>query len=117
MTNVKKNETATAAKPVAEVKEAAAKPVEAKAVAKKPAVKKTTAKKAPAKKVAASTITIQFDNKSYTPETLTQIAKDVWKYDLKKKASELDTIELYVKPEDSAVYYVFNKEIEGSFLI
>ncbi len=89
--------------------------------AKKTAAKKETAKKAPAKKAAAkkaelkSDVHIQFDGKSYAQEDLVKIAKDVWKYDLKQKPAELASVELYVKPEENAVYYVMNKEFTGKF--
>lgn len=100
-----------------------------KAEAKKPAAKKETAKKetakkaAPAKKPVAakaelkSEISVQFGGKSYSQEDLLKIAKDVWKYDLKQKAADLTSVELYVKPEENMVYYVMNKEITGSFYI
>lgn len=125
-----------AAKPVeatkTEVKAAPAK-AEAKATAKKAAPakkapakkaeteKKETAKKEPAKKAAPAkaetkaVVNLQFSGKSYTTEDLVKIAKDVWKYDLKKKVSDFKTVELYVKPEESQVYYVINEEVTGSF--
>ena len=103
---------------------------ETKAVAEKkevkaeaaPAEKKAPAKKAPAKKAAAkkemkSEITVQFAGKSYTQDDLMKIAKDVWKFDLKQKAADLVSVELYVKPEESMVYYVFNGTECGSFAI
>ena len=94
-----------------------------KAEVKKPAAKKETAKKETAKKPAAkkaelkSEISVQFGGKSYSQEDLLKIAKDVWKYDLKQKAADLTSIELYVKPEENMVYYVMNKETTGSFYI
>ncbi len=100
----------------AEVKEAVkavAKPV----ADKKPAAKKAAVKK-PAKKVEfKSELHVQFEGKSYSQEDLLKIAKDVWKYDLKQKARELSSVELYVKPEENMVYYVMNKEFTGSFYI
>ena len=103
---------------------------ETKAVAEKkevkaeaaPAEKKAPAKKAPAKKAAAkkemkSEITVQFAGKSYTQDDLMKIAKDVWRFDLKMKAADLVSVELYVKPEESMVYYVFNGTECGSFAI
>ena len=84
-----------------------------KAEVKKPAAKKETAKKAELK----SEISVQFGGKSYSQEDLLKIAKDVWKYDLKQKAADLTSVELYVKPEESMVYYVMNKETTGSFYI
>lgn len=89
-----------------------------KAEAKKPAAKKETAKKPAAKKAELkSEISVQFGGKSYSQEDLLKIAKDVWKYDLKQKAADLTSVELYVKPEESMVYYVMNKETTGSFYI
>lgn len=91
--------------------------------AKKTAVKKETAVKAPARKTAAkkaelkSELHIQFGGKSYSQEDLVKIAKDVWKYDLKQKAGDLKSIEVYVKPEENVAYYVMNGEFTGSFYI
>ncbi len=104
----------------AEVKAAPAKS-EAKAPAK--AAKKPAAKKAAAKKPAAKatdvkvSVNVQFGGKSYTTEDLVKIAKDVWKYDLKQKAADFKSVELYVKPEDGMTYYVINGKEAGSFYI
>lgn len=118
-------------KEVKEVKEAAAKaaPAEApvkseKAAAKKPAAKKTTAKKTTgakrgpkAKGDVKVSLNVQFGGKSYTTDDLVKIAKDVWKYDLKQKAVDFKSVELYVKPEDGMAYYVINGKEAGSFYI
>ena len=100
------------AEPVAEKKAE-----EKKAAEKKAPVKKETVKKAaPAKKAAVKeTLHIQFSGKTYTTEDLVKIAKDVWKYDLNKDENDFKTVELYVKPEESAVYYVINDDVKGSF--
>ena len=97
---------------------------------KKPARKKTAAKKTTTKKTATKTTTtrgrkaavkevihVQFDGKSYTAEDLVKSAKDVWQYDLKQKASDFKSVEIYVKPEESLAYYVINGDVTGSFLI
>lgn len=98
---------------------------------KKPSVKKTTAKKATAETTAKTTkkasarttakkaevkssLHVQCEDRNYTEADLMKIAADVWKYDLKHKASELTSIDLYVKLEESKVYYVMNGEA-GSF--
>lgn len=124
-------------KPLTEVK----KPEEVKTPeVKAPEVKKETSKKAPAKKAAAkkttvkkaadksaavkkevkkevkASICLQYDGKSYSNEDFMKMAKDVWEFDLKKAAADLNSIELYVKPEENIVYYVMN-DIEGSFYI
>lgn len=58
---------------------------------------------------------LEFAGKSYTTEDLVKIAKDVWKYDLKKKVGDFKSVELYVKPEESVVYYVINGDVAGNF--
>ena len=111
----------TPAASVEEPKKAPAKKTTAKKTSTKKtaAAKKTTAKtttKAPAKKTAVKeTLHVQFSGKSYTTEDLVKIAKDVWKYDLKRKVGDFKSVELYVKPEEHVVYYVINGEVSGSF--
>ena len=113
---------------------------EPKKTTKKATAKKTTTKKAPAKKAAAAkktttktttkaaktpakkaavkeTLHVQFAGKSYTTDELVKIAKDVWKYDLKQKAGDFKSVELYVKPEENVVYYVINGDVTGNFAI
>lgn len=109
--------------PKAEEK-AAAPAAEKKPRGRKPGVKnaektaaKTASKTAAKKKELTSEMHVQFSGKSYSQEDLVKIAKDVWKYDLKQKAGDLASVELYVKPEENIVYYVMNKEFTGSFYI
>lgn len=88
------------------------------AAKKKETVKKTTAaKKTTTTKKAAlkEDLHIQYGGKAYSQEELMKIAKDVWKYDLQQKASALNSVELYVKPEENVVYYVMNNEFTGHF--
>lgn len=109
---------------MAEVKKAAA----PKAAAKKAPAKKVAEKKAPVKKAAAKAapakkagvkevINFQFSGKSYTPDDLLSICKDVWKYDLGNKEEDFKDVELYVKPEENTTYYVINGNVTGSFFI
>lgn len=126
---------------------AEAKKTAAKATAKaepvkeeaKETVKKAPAKKAPVKKTVAAkketvkeeapkkveevkaevkaTVNFQFSGKSYTPDDLLNICKDVWKYDLNGKEEDFKSVELYVKPEENTTYYVINGDVTGSFFI
>ena len=112
---------ATTAKAAPAKKETVKKEAPAK---KAPAAKAAPAKKTPAKKATTTkkadvkaTVNLQFAGKSYTNDDLIKIAKDVWKYDLGKKAADFKTLELYVKPEESRAYYVINGETTGSFAI
>ena len=104
----------------AETKVPAKTAVKAAKTPAKTAVKadKTPAKKVPAKKAEVkANVTLQFDGKSYTQTDLLKIAKDVWKYDLKKKVGDLKSVDLYVKPEENTCYYVINGEVVGSFVL
>lgn len=104
---------------VATVKKETAKAEEKKPVAKKAATKTTAAKKPATKKAVKADVkvAIQFADKNYTADDLAKIANDVWVYDYGKDASDLKDVQLYVKPEESKVYYVFNNEIAGDFII
>lgn len=106
-----KKETKTAAKK-APAKKTAAK----KAAEKKPAAEKAEVKVEEKKAEVKREIHLQFAGKSYSTEDLQKIAADVWKYDLHKE-EEYTSLELYVKPEEDTVYYVFNGDIAGSFRI
>ena len=117
----KKNPIAAAAKKMAaapvsnstvEVKAAETKTA-VKAAAKKKAEepKKETAKKAPAKRTTAkdikTSVVVQFAGKEVTEKDLIAAVKKAY---TKKgnKVGDIKTIEIYVKPEESAAYYVVN---------
>lgn len=63
------------------------------------------------------TVHIQFSGKSYTCKDLAKIAKNVWVYDLGKKAGDFKSLDLYVKPEENIAYYVINGSVKGRFFI
>lgn len=95
------------------------KPGTGKKPGRKPAAeKKETEVKTTTRRTAVKeTVHVQFSGKTYSTEDLVKIAKDVWKYDLKKKVGDFKSVELYVKPEESVVYYVINGEEKGQFNI
>lgn len=41
-------------------------------------------------------------------------AKEIW-VELGNKIKDIETLKLYVKPEEMAVYYVFNDDVSGFF--
>ena len=95
-----------------------------KAPAKKAEVKKAASaakeeKKAPVKKAAKveETVNFQFSGKSYTPDDLMKIFRDVWKYDMNGREEDIRNVELYVKPEENTTYFVVNGSITVSFFI
>lgn len=111
----KAEETATVVK-----KKPGRKPGSKNAVKKVPAVKKAAEKaekKEAVKKEVKNSITLELNGYSYTEESLVQSAKDVWVYDLGRDAKDFKSVELYVKPEDKAVYYVINGEVKGSYAL
>ncbi len=95
------------------------KPAAKKAPAKKTTVKKASEKKTVAKKATAvqQSLHIQYSDKNVSMDDLQKIAADVWKYDLNKGDEEFTSLDLYVKPEENTVYYVFNGDVQGNFLI
>ena len=120
----KKNPIAAAAKKMAAapvsnntVEAEAAVKAEAKAEAPKVETKKAeepkkeTAKKAPAKRTAAkdikTSVVVQFAGKEVAEKDLIAAVKKAY---TKKgnKVGDIKTIEIYVKPEESAAYYVVN---------
>ncbi|MBR6396526.1 MAG: hypothetical protein IKS09_06125 [Lachnospiraceae bacterium] len=105
---------------------------EKKVTAKAAAAKKTAAKKEEVKDTAAKAeakaeakpakakdiktkIAVQFGGKGYETDDFVKMAKDVWTFDLQREVADLKQIDLYVKPEESKVYYVFNGSELGSF--
>ena len=81
---------------------------------KKPRARKASAKTATTAKTAAKCeLYLQFAGKEYSEKELMKKVKDVWTKELKHKVSELKDVKLYLKPEESAAYYVINKDTTG----
>ena len=114
---VKKAAPAAKAEKKAPAKKAPSKKAEVKKAAAPAA--KTAEKKAPVKKAAKveETVNFQFSGKSYTPDDLMKIFRDVWKYDMNGREEDIKNVELYVKPEENTTYFVVNGSITGSFFI
>lgn len=127
-TAVKKAEPVKAAAKAEPVKAEPAKAAVKAEPAKKAPAKKAPAKKAPAKKASAkkatkktelkTNITLEFSpERKYTKADLEKITKDVWRYDLKGKVSDLKSVDLYVNATEGRVYYVINGDVTGDFAI
>lgn len=111
---MEKKEKAAAEKKAAAGKKTAT--VKKAAPAKKAAEEK---KAAPAKKPAArkpvkETVYLQYLGKEIDKDELTKQVKAVWTKQMKRKVSELESMTLYLKPEENMVYYVINGEVTGS---
>lgn len=78
---------------------------EAKEVVKK-------AKKAATKKEVKTTLFVEYYGKQVEDKAIIASVKKAWTKS-GHKVSDIKTMELYVKPEESAVYYVINKTDTG----
>ena len=99
----------TAAKK-APVKRGAAKK---EAAAKKATATKTrTAKTTPA--AAKESVFLQFEGKELDTEIIKANVRKAWVAETGKKESDIKDVQIYVKPEENAAYYVVNGEfVEG----
>ena len=102
-----KTEPAAKAEPVAE---AAGKKTARKTAAKRPPAKKPAEEKSAEAK---TTIILEYCGRQVTETTMIAGAKKVWADAGRTEA--IETMELYVKPEDGAVYCVINGEPVGKF--
>lgn len=110
-----KKVTRKAVKAVEETVADAAEKVEKTAEAVKAEAKKAVAKKAaPAKKPVKETVYLQYLGKEIDKDDLMKTVKEVWTKQMKKKAGDLKSVALYLKPEENMVYYVINDEVTGS---
>nr|WP_242973625.1 DUF6465 family protein [Massilistercora timonensis] len=79
----------------------------AKAAAKKPAAKKTAAKKTSAKKDIKVKAIVEYYGKQVEEKEIIASVKKAWTKS-GRKVGEIKSIDLYIKPEEGAVYYVIN---------
>lgn len=61
-----------------------------------------------------STLYVEYQEKQLSEKDLIANAKKLWTSE-GKKASELSSLDLYVKPEENTVYCVFNEDITSSY--
>ena len=64
-----------------------------------------------------STYNVEFAGNQIESKEVIARAKKVWvdAGNKNRKVKDLKTMDLYLKPEENAVYYVFNEEESGSF--
>lgn len=82
------------------------------AAAKKPAEKKAPAKAA--KKEAEQEMILQFGGREIKEKDLYERIQQIWIKGCGKKAEELKSLKVYVKPEEFTAYYVINDDVTGS---
>ena len=89
------------------VKAAAKAPAAEKPAAKKLAAKKTAAKKTSAKKDIKVKAIVEYYGKQVEEKEIIASVKKAWTKS-GRKVGEIKSIDLYIKPEEGAVYYVIN---------
>ena len=94
-----------------ESRKVAAKAVETKDTVKK-AVKKTTAKVAEKKAELVSEVYVQFAGQESKVDTVIEKATRAYEAD-GHRASSIKSLQVYLKPEESAAYYVINSKYAG----
>lgn len=64
-----------------------------------------------------STLNVEFAGKTVESKEIIAAAKKVWvdEGNKNRKVKDLAQLDLYIKPEENQVYYVFNGEESGSF--
>ena len=113
-----KAETEVKEAPKAETVKTEVKAEPAKAEAPKAEAKKAPAKRGPKpkteakKKEAVQNVYVQFAGKEISTAALTELVTEKW-VALGHRASSIKSLDLYVKPEDSAAYYVINGKESG----
>ncbi|MBR0171411.1 MAG: hypothetical protein IJQ21_01315 [Lachnospiraceae bacterium] len=69
-----------------------------------------------AKKAKGAEIVLQYGDKSVSYDEISSMMKEKWTKEYGRKMSEIKSLSLYVKPEESRVYYVVNDgEEAGSY--
>ena len=85
----------------------AVKTTAAKTVAAKTTTKKTTTKKTTAKKEMKVNAVVEYYGQQMDEKTIIANVKKAWTKS-GRKVGDIKTMDLYIKPEESAVYYVIN---------
>ena len=78
-----------------------------------PAEKKTAAKKTTKRTELKTEFCLQFGEKEYTDKEVLKLVKTVWTKEMKRKVGEMKKVQIYLKPEESAAYFVINGEVTG----
>ena len=114
-TSTKTAKTTTAAEMAtpAKTEEIKTEPVSTKkAPVKRAAAKKAAASTAAVKKAEAKeTVYIQFAGAEYNLDEIRANVKKAWMDETGKKESDIKDVQIYVKPEEHAAYYVVNQEV------
>ena len=73
--------------------------------------KRTTTRKSTVKKEVKETVFVQYAGQEYDINEIRAAVKKAWTEETGKKESDITEIQIYVKPEQAAAYYVVNGEV------
>lgn len=73
--------------------------------------KESSYKKRCSKKEVAETVFVQYASQEYDINEIKAAVKKAWTEETDKKESDITEIQIYVKPEEAAAYYVVNGEV------
>ncbi len=59
---------------------------------------------------------VQFQDAEYNEQDIIAQVKKIWK-DAGNRIADLNTMDIYVKPEEKMVYYTINEELSASFAL
>ena len=62
-----------------------------------------------------SNIYVEYQGIQKEQKDFVTTAKEIWVKQLGNKIKDIETLDLYVKPEEHMVYYVFNDSVKGNF--
>ena len=65
------------------------------------------------KKEAKTSFYLQYMGKEISTEEITKKVHEVWTKEYGKSVEEIKTLNVYLKPEEAAAYYVINEETTG----
>ena len=69
------------------------------------------------KKEAKTSFYLQYMGKEISTEEITKKVHEVWTKEYGKSVEEIKTLNVYLKPEEAAAYYVINEETAGKVTI
>ncbi|MCL2865586.1 MAG: DUF6465 family protein [Lachnospiraceae bacterium] len=72
-----------------------------------------SSEQATSKVVLKTEIFLQLPGRDYTEKDLIKKVKEVWTKSFKRKVEEMETIQIYLKPEDNKAYFVVNGNTDG----
>ena len=56
---------------------------------------------------------LQFAGKEFSEKDIFTKVKEIWSKELKNKVGDMKEVKVYLKPEESAAYFVVNGEVSG----